>query len=100
MDKTQKNESEFDKFANQFKRQQYELTQMGDGTAVLLSIESGKIITLNEVATSIVDLMINDETENITESLLLDRLMEEYDVPAEVLKKDLSEFIQKLASSL
>ena len=66
-----------------------------DGEMVLLDMESENYFELDEVGTSIWQAMQEKETlKEVFESLL-----EQYDVEAEVLEKDLSEFVEKLAES-
>ena len=66
-----------------------------DGEMVLLDMESENYFGLDEVGTSIWQAMQEKETlKEVFESLL-----EQYDVEAEVLEKDLSEFVEKLLES-
>lgn len=87
-------------FSKRFKLQHYELTKMGDGTSVVLSIDSGKVITLNEVATSIVDFITSEhDTGCVSTNLLLDHLLREYEVEADVLALHIRNFITELDAS-
>lgn len=66
-----------------------------DGEMVLLDMESENYFGLDEVGTSIWQAM--QEKETLKE--VFDILLEQYDVEAEVLEKDLSDFVAKLVES-
>jgi len=66
-----------------------------DGEMVLLDMESENYFGLDEVGTAIWQAM--QEKETLQE--VLDILMEQYEVEAEVLERDLSDFIGKLLES-
>ena len=66
-----------------------------DGEMVLLDMESENYFGLDEVGTAIWQAMQEDGLlQNVLETLL-----EQYDVEEEVLKKDLSDFVEKLVES-
>lgn len=74
---------------------------MDDGSAVLLSIESGKVITLNTVATNIVYFIVNQSTiDDTTRDKLLDHLLEQFEVQAVKLKEDIDNFISALNENI
>ena len=66
-----------------------------DGEMVLLDMESENYFGLDEVGTAIWQAMQDKET--LKE--VFDVLLEQYDVEAEVLEKDLSDFVDKLLES-
>jgi len=66
-----------------------------DGEMVLLDMESENYFGLDEVGTSIWQAM----QEYGTLQEVFNSLLEQYDVEAEVLEKDLSDFIGKLVDS-
>jgi ornithine carbamoyltransferase len=66
-----------------------------DGEMVLLDMESENYFGLDEVGTAIWQAM--QEKETLQE--VLDTLLEQYDVEAEVLERDLSDFVDKLLES-
>ena len=67
-----------------------------DGEMVLLDMESEIYFGLDEVGTAIWQAMQEKETlQEVFESLL-----EQYEVEAEVLEKDISDFIEKLLESV
>jgi ornithine carbamoyltransferase len=66
-----------------------------DGEMVLLDMESENYFGLDEVGTAIWQAM--QEYETLQE--VLNALLEQYDVEAEVLEKDLSDFVDKLLES-
>ncbi len=66
-----------------------------DGEMVLLDMESENYFGLDEVGTAIWQAM--QENENLQE--VFEVLMEQYEVEAEVLQNDLSEFVDKLLES-
>ena len=66
-----------------------------DGEMVLLDMESENYFGLDEVGTAIWQAM--QEHGNLQE--IFDALLEQYDVEAEVLEKDLSEFVDQLVKS-
>ena len=66
-----------------------------DGEMVLLDMESENYFGLDEVGTSIWQEI--QEKETLKE--VLDALLEQYDVEAEMLENDLSDFIGKLVKS-
>ena len=66
-----------------------------DGEMVLLDMESENYFGLDEVGTAIWQAM----QEYGTLQEVFNALLEQYDVEAEVLEKDLSEFIEKLVES-
>ncbi|MBD3789971.1 MAG: PqqD family protein [Campylobacterales bacterium] len=69
--------------------------QMVDDEMVLLDMNSENYFGLDEVGTSIWQVMQEQETlEKVFETLL-----EEYDVSADILKKDLEDFVQKLVDN-
>ena len=69
--------------------------QAVDGELVLLDMESENYFGLDEVGTAIWQAMQDKET--LKE--VFDVLLEQYDVEAEVLEKDLSDFVGKLLES-
>ena len=66
-----------------------------DGEMVLLDMESENYFGLDEVGTAIWQAM--QEKETLHE--VLDALLEQYEVEAEVLERDLSNFVTKLLES-
>ncbi len=66
-----------------------------DGEMVLLDMESENYFGLDEVGTSIWQAM--QEKKTLQE--VFEVLLEQYDVEEEVLKKDLSDFVDKLLKS-
>ncbi|MBT8348216.1 MAG: PqqD family protein [Sulfurovum sp.] len=66
-----------------------------DGEMVLLDMESENYFGLDEVGTAIWQAM--QEHGNLQE--VFNALLEQYDVEAEVLEKDLSDFVGKLLES-
>lgn len=66
-----------------------------DGEMVLLDMESENYFGLDEVGTSIWQAM--QEKETLKE--VFDALLEQYEVEAEVLERDLSDFVGKLLES-
>ncbi len=66
-----------------------------DGEMVLLDMESENYFGLDEVGTAIWQAM--QENESLQE--VFEVLMEQYEVEAEVLQNDLSEFVDKLLES-
>lgn len=66
-----------------------------DGEMVLLDMESENYFGLDEVGTAIWQAM--QERESLQE--VFEVLMEQYEVEAEVLQNDLSEFVEKLLES-
>ncbi len=66
-----------------------------DGEMVLLDMESENYFGLDEVGTAIWQAM--QENESLQE--VFEVLMEQYEVEAEVLQSDLSEFVAKLLES-
>ena len=66
-----------------------------DGEMVLLDMESENYFGLDEVGTAIWQAM--QENESLQE--VFEVLMEQYEVEAEVLQNDLSEFVAKLLES-
>ena len=66
-----------------------------DGEMVLLDMESENYFGLDEVGTAIWQAM--QEKETLQEVLKV--LLEQYDVEAEVLERDLSDFVTKLLES-
>lgn len=66
-----------------------------DGEMVLLDMESENYFGLDEVGTSIWQVM--QEKETLKE--VFDALLEQYEVEAEVLERDLSDFVGKLLES-
>jgi ornithine carbamoyltransferase len=66
-----------------------------DGEMVLLDMESENYFGLDEVGTAIWHAM--QEKETLHE--VLDTLLEQYEVEAEVLERDLSNFVTKLLES-
>jgi hypothetical protein len=66
-----------------------------DGEMVLLDMESENYFGLDEVGTAIWQAM----QEHVTLQEVFDALLEQYDVDAEVLEKDLSDFVGKLVES-
>ncbi len=66
-----------------------------DGEMVLLDMESENYFGLDEVGTAIWQAM--QEKETLKE--VFDLLLEQYEVEAEVLEKDLSDFVGKLVES-
>ena len=70
---------------------------MEDNTAVMLSIDSGKVITLNEIATSIVEFVTKDDgSSSVSTNKLIEYLLSQYEVDAELLTKDIKNFISVL----
>ena len=63
-----------------------------DGTAVMMSVESGKYFGLDEIATRIWDLV--EEPKSF--EALCDALTAEYDIDKENCKTDVSEFLEHL----
>lgn len=63
-----------------------------DGEMVLLDMESENYFGLDEVGTAIWQAM--QEKETLQE--VLEALLEQYEVEAEVLERDLSDFVEKL----
>lgn len=91
--------NELQDFRTQYDQSKFELTKLEDGTAVLLSIESGKLVTLNEVATAIVGYIVTGDTaENLSRSDLLNYLASQYEVDRAVLVKDVENFIFEVNS--
>ena len=70
-------------------------TQKIDEEMVLLDMESENYFGLDEVGTDIWQAM--QEKETLKE--VLEVLLEQYEVEAEVLERDLSEFVDKLVNS-
>ena len=66
-----------------------------DGEMVLLDMESENYFGLDEVGTAIWQAM--QEKETLKE--VLDTLLEQYEVEAEMLENDLSDFVGKLVES-
>ena len=66
-----------------------------DGEMVLLDMESENYFGLDEVGTAIWHAI--QEYDNLQE--VLSALLEQYDVEAEVLEKDLSDFVENLQKS-
>ena len=66
-----------------------------DGEMVLLDMNSENYFGLDEVGTAIWQAM--QEKETLQE--VLDVLLEQYEVESDVLEKDLSDFVAKLAES-
>ena len=66
-----------------------------DGEMVLLDMESENYFGLDEVGTAIWQAM--QEKETLQE--VLEALLEQYEVEAEVLERDLSDFVTKLLES-
>ena len=66
-----------------------------DGEMVLLDMESENYFGLDEVGTAIWQAM--QEKETLQE--VFEALLEQYEVEAEVLEKDLSDFVEKLLES-
>ena len=66
-----------------------------DGEMVLLDMESENYFGLDEVGTAIWQAM--QEKETLQE--VFEVLLEQYEVEAEVLEKDLSDFVEKLLES-
>ena len=66
-----------------------------DGEMVLLDMESENYFGLDEVGTAIWQAM--QEKETLQE--VLEALLEQYDVEAEILERDLSDFVTKLLES-
>lgn len=66
-----------------------------DGEMVLLDMESENYFGLDEVGTAIWHAM----QENETLQEVLESLLEQYEVEAEVLERDLSDFVEKLLES-
>ena len=66
-----------------------------DGEMVLLDMESENYFGLDEVGTAIWQAM--QEKETLQE--VLEVLLDQYDVEAEVLERDLSDFVGKLLES-
>lgn len=66
-----------------------------DGEMVLLDMESENYFGLDEVGTAIWQAM--QEKETLQE--VFDTLLEQYEVEAEVLERDLSDFVNKLLES-
>ena len=88
-------------FKQRYESKKFELTKMDDGSAVLLSIESGKVITLNTVATNIVYFIVNQSTiDDTTRDKLLDHLLEQFEVQAVKLKEDIDNFISALNENI
>ena len=69
--------------------------QVVDDEMVLLDMESENYFGLDEVGTSIWQAM--QEKETLQE--VFDALLEQYDVEAEVLERDLIDFVNKLVES-
>lgn len=92
---------DLEQFIDRFKVQQYELTKMSDGTAVMLSIDTGKVVTLSEVATSMVDYIIESHTtKNTSIDDLLLHLLKQYEVEKEKLEEDIVSFLSEISSGI
>lgn len=66
--------------------------QMVDNEMVLLDMNSEHYFGLDEIGTAIWQAM--QESENMNQ--VFARLLEQYDVESDILKKDLMDFVQKL----
>ena len=74
---------------------------MSDGTAVMLSIDTGKVVTLSEVATSMVDYIIESHTtKNTSIDDLLLHLLKQYEVEKEKLEEDIVSFLSEISSGI
>lgn len=70
------------------------LSRSLDGEAVILNLASGTYFGLNEVGTRIWELIVAGTTYGALRAALLD----EFEVPAETLARDLAELIDSLRS--
>ncbi len=89
---------------NLLEKANFEFSDLGDGTAALISLDSGKIITLNELGTQVVE-SINklDKSSYSEESLIEDLASElagEYEKSIDEVTCDINNFISGLIKSL
>lgn len=72
------------------------MTELPDGTAVLMDLGSESVLTLNETAAC----MLASAREGLDEEAIVARVVERYDVDEATARADLSEFLRSLANSL
>ena len=80
----------------------HEFTDLGDGTGVLASLESGRMITLNELATSVVRTLLGAAGADPRPALdaLADDVARGRDVERSQVAADIDAFLATLAAAL
>lgn len=78
----------------------YEFTELGDGTAALISLDKGKIISLNRVATLVVTDLYDDNVRCMGIQDFIDEqstnISSLFSNPTEVVANDVANFIAEL----
>lgn len=77
-------------------------TDLGDGTGVLASIEGGRMITLNALATSVVNVLLDANGTDPRTALdaLAGQVAGEHDVERARVEADIDAFLATLSSAL
>ncbi len=82
----------------------YELTELGDGTAALISLDKGKIVTLNRVATIVVASLFDDQFESMDIQNFIDHQSESisdlFSESTGVVMDDVSKFVSDLINAV
>lgn len=80
----------------------YDFTDLGDGTGVLASLETGKMVTLNELATSVVKVLL--EADGVDPHAALDELAtavaDTHGIERERVATDISAFLDSLSEQI
>lgn len=81
----------------------YELTAMADNSGVMLSVFSGKVVSLNELGAHIIQFLqqqSNNDSESTLQKNLLNELLASYEINQEQVITDLEYFLNQLETEL
>lgn len=82
--------------AEQLRHEDYSLTQMGDGSAVLLDLRQEALLTLNETGA----FMLACLREGADETQIVERVLAHFEVEADTARRDVAGFLRELAEAL
>lgn len=94
-----------------FEEKKYEYNDLKDGSGVIISIETGKIITLNGLGNQLISELVSNSgkdnvQEGVNENLLAikERIATDesskHSVPMDTVKSDIDSFLSKLAETI
>lgn len=82
---------------------QYEYTDMNDGTGVIISIETGKIITLNGLGNKLIAKVVSSADTHESEDIFDEIAQTEsatHQIPIEQINSDIAEFFRTLSDTI
>ena len=84
------------------KNDNYEFSDLGDGTAVLTSLSDSKIISLNSFGSSIIGTLMNTPADEHTSALeaLISQTAKQFDKEPESVRADVAGFLSGLRERL